>query len=45
MKVKHIINIQGPICSNREILKDNIERIFLIPFFKLFEIFYESFKN
>ena len=45
MKVKHIINIQGANGSTKKMLKDNIEKIFFIPYFKLFEIFYESFKN
>ena len=45
MKVKHIINIQGSEGSTREMLKNNIEKLFLIPFFKLFEIFYSSLKN
>ena len=44
MKVKHIMNIQGS-GSTRKILRDNIEKIFLIPFFKLFEIFYISLKD
>ena len=44
IKVKHILNIEGS-GSTRKMLKDNIEKLFLIPFFKLFEIFYESLKN
>ena len=42
IKVKHIINIQGSKSSTKNFLKDNIEKIFLFPFFKLFEIFYTS---
>ena len=41
IKVEHITNIQGS-GSTRKMLKDNIEKIFIIPFFKLFEILYIS---
>ena len=39
IKAKYILNIQGsgPI---RKTLYDNLEKLFLIPFFKLFKIFY-----
>ena len=42
IKAKHIINIQGSESSAIIFLKDNIEKIFLFPFFLLFEIFYSS---
>jgi len=41
IKVKHIINVQGS-GRTKKMLKVNIEKLFLIPFFKLFEIFYAS---
>ena len=41
IKVKHIINVQGS-GKTKEMLRINIEKLFLIPFFKLFEIFYAS---
>ena len=41
IKSKNIINIKGS-NSTREMLKDNIEKLFLFPFFKLIEIFYAS---
>ena len=41
MKAKNIINVQGS-GMNQKMLKDNIEKIFLFPFFKLIEIFYTS---
>ena len=41
IKVKNKLNIQGS-GQTREMLKDNIEKLFLFPFFKLFEIFYIS---
>ena len=44
IKAKNIINAQGA-GSNRKMLKDNIEKLFLFPFFKLFEIFYASLSN
>ena len=44
IKVKHIINIQGS-GQTRKMLRENIEKLFLIPFFKLFEIFYDSFND
>ena len=44
IKSKFILNIQG--CgTTREMLEKNIEKLFLIPFFKLFEIFYISLKD
>ena len=42
--VKNIINIQGS-GSTRDMLITNIEKLFLIPFFKLIEIFYASLNN
>ena len=44
MKVKNIINIMGS-GSTREMLKNNIEKLFLFPFFKLIEIYYVSLNN
>ena len=44
IKVKKIINIQGS-GPTRNMLKDNIEKLFLFPFFKLIEIFYASINN
>ena len=44
IEVKQIMNIQGS-GSTREMLKNDIEKLFLIPFFKLFEIFYISCKD
>ena len=44
IRFKHIINIQGS-GETRELIGDNIEKLFLIPFFKLFEIFYNSLNN
>jgi len=44
MSTKNIINVQGS-GPNRKMLKDNIEKLFLFPFFKLFEIFYASLKD
>ena len=44
IKVKQVMNIQGS-GSTRKMLKDNIEKLFLIPFFKLFEIFYISYND
>ena len=41
MKAKYILNIRGS-GSTEEMLYNNIEKIFLIPFFKLIEIFYIS---
>ena len=41
IKVKHIINVQGS-GPTKKMLRVNIEKLFLIPFFKLFEIFYSS---
>ena len=38
IKVKHIINIQGTEGETIKFLKNNIEKLFLMPFFKLFEI-------
>ena len=44
IKSKFILNIQG--CgTTREMLEKNIEKLFIIPFFKLFEIFYISLKD
>lgn len=42
IKVKYILNIQGS-GPTRKMLFDNLEKLFLIPYFKLFEIFYISF--
>ena len=39
IKPKYILNIQGS-GPTRKMLYDNLEKLFLIPFFKLFEIFY-----
>ena len=44
MKVKKIINIKGS-GSTREMVKNNIEKLFPFPFFKLIEIFYTSLNN
>ena len=44
MKAKNIINVQGSGPTNK-MIKDNIEKLFLIPFFKLFEIFYSTINN
>ena len=44
IKVKKIINIQGS-GPTRNMLKVNIEKLFLFPFFKLIEIFYASINN
>jgi len=41
---KNIINIQGS-GSTRQMLEQSIEKLFLFPFFKLFEIFYISLNN
>ena len=41
MNVKNILNIQGS-GETRIMLKNNIEKLFSIPFFKLFEIFYST---
>ena len=41
MKAKYILNIRGS-GQTRKMLYDNLEKIFLIPFFKLIEIFYIS---
>ena len=41
IKVKNIINILGS-DTTRDMLKNNIEKLFLFPFFKLIEIFYIS---
>ena len=38
MKAENIINIRGS-GPTRKMIKDNIEKLFLIPFFKLIEIF------
>ena len=38
MEVENIINIRGS-GPTRKMIKDNIEKLFLIPFFKLIEIF------
>ena len=42
IRAKHIINIQGS-GSTRKMIRENIEKLFLFPFFKLFEIFYYSY--
>ena len=42
IKAKLILNIKGS-GETREMLKNNIEKLFLFPFFKLFEIFYISY--
>jgi len=44
INVNEIMNLQGS-GPTRKMLKDNIEKLFLIPFFKLFEIFYISFND
>ena len=44
IKADFILNIQGS-GPTREMLENNIEKLFLIPFFKLFEIFYISLKD
>ena len=41
IKSKHILNIKGA-GSTRKMIRNCIEKLFLIPFFKLFEIFYDS---
>ena len=41
IKVKNIINIQGA-GSTRDMLINNIEKLFIFPFFKLIEIFYAT---
>ena len=41
MKVKNILNIQVS-GSKRKMLEKNLEKLFLIPFYKLFEILYSS---
>ena len=41
IKAQFILNIQGS-GKTRKMLYDSLEKIFLIPFFKLFEIFYIS---
>ena len=41
IKAKHILNIKGS-GETGEMLKNNLEKLFLFPFFKLFEIFYIS---
>ena len=41
IKVKDIINIQGS-GQTRQMVKETIEKLFFIPYFKLFEIFYNS---
>ena len=41
INVKKIINIHGS-SKTRKMLKDNIEKLFLMPFFKLIEIIYIS---
>ena len=41
IKPKYILNIQGS-GQTRKMLYDNLEKLFLIPFFKLFELFYIS---
>lgn len=41
LKAKYILNIQGS-GPTKKMLYDNLEKLFLIPFFKLFEIFYIS---
>ena len=41
MEVKNIMNIQGS-GETRQMLKDSVEKLFFIPFFKLIEIFYDS---
>ena len=41
MKAKYILNIRGS-GQTRKMLYNNLEKIFLIPFFKLIEIFYIS---
>ena len=41
IKANNIINIQGS-GSTRDMLISNIEKLFMIPFFKLIEIFYVS---
>ena len=44
ININEIMNLQGS-GPTRKMLKDNIEKLFLIPFFKLFEIFYISFND
>ena len=44
MKAKNIINVQGSGSTNK-MIKNNVEKLFLIPFLKLFEIFYSSIDN
>ena len=41
IKPKYILNIQGS-GQTRKMIYDNLEKLFLIPFFKLFELFYIS---
>jgi len=42
IKIKYILNIKGS-GPTQQMLYDSLEKIFLIPFFKLFEIFYTSY--
>ena len=44
MEVENIINIQGS-GPTKKMIEKNIQKLFLIPFFKLFEIFYASLKD
>ena len=44
IKIKNILNIKGS-GETRKMLKDNIEKLFLFPYFKLIEIFYASTKE
>ena len=44
IRVNHILNFQGSGPTGL-MLKENIEKLFLIPFFKLFEIIYCSLNN
>ena len=44
MKTDYIINIQGSGPTSK-MLKHNIEKLFLFPFFKLFELFYTSLED
>ena len=43
-KINKIVNIQGS-GSTKEMLKNNIEKLFIFPIFKLIEIFYDSLNN
>ena len=43
-KINNIVNIQGS-GSTKEMLKNNIEKLFIFPIFKLIEIFYDSLNN